>query len=422
MTQGETTTTAKGLRVAAQDAVARQAKVTARSDSERRREVYADVEELVTPGFLSQQVSVAGVDISMRSLFPGEMGLLRHRVGLSGTGRRWKEWAVACATWVVDGQVLFGDVNAAARVRVFLSELPKSVLEALFSIYTSLYNRVRAAISRVEAYCYEDHARSAWRMAGRLSPAREEVVGIPGVSSLGMNHVQRLWMAFNIAEDDRQVWDRDWAAAKLGASATSPKGIKRLSQRDESERKLEEDRRRRVMEDTYREATGLDAQEEGGMTVYRASSAEDLVEEMNRWVRGEKDSHDLIVDSYKDRIRAKHEADKAKHEERMRVLDSLRAEPGATGGSNLVGYTVEQLRAIRGDAPLARKGTTVVTSVAPARLYEKYVAHEIPAGGISANGKAVPVPRERGGEPSESPLAKDLAGRRVHLTDDGRNG
>lgn len=409
---------AKSARLAAQEEFARQSVVTSKEDAERRRFVYTDVEELITPGFLTEQVVVAGVGLSLRSLYPGEMGLLRHRVGLVGTARRWKEWAIASAVWVVDGQVLVGDVNAASRVRGFLAELPKSVLEGLFGIYTRLYNRVRVAVGRVEAYCYEDHARASWRMVGRLSPARDEVVGIPGVSSLGMNHVQRLWMAYNLSEDDRQTWHQDWAAAKLIASASSPKGVKRMNQRDDSERKMEEDRRKRVMDNLYREVTGRDVGEESGMVVYRASSAEELIEEMNRAVRGEKDSHDLAVDAYKARIREKHESDRVAHEARMRELERMRTESDESGIGGLTGYTLEQLRELRG-GELIRRGTPVASPSAPSRLYDRYVAQDYQAGGLDKNGKAAPVPRHVASDGEPSGLDQAIAGRRVKISDGG---
>lgn len=399
----------------ARRAAARATSLSSKDEVARRRPIYADVEELISPGFISQQAVVGGVNVSLRSLGPGDFLLLRHRIGLAPTLRQWKEWAVATAIWMVDGQSVLGDVNAAHRLQKTLRSLPVSGLEALFSIYTALHNRVNTALGRVEAFCYEDFSRATWRMFSRGNPARDDVAGVVGVSALGMNHAQRMWVAFNHAEDDRQDWQREWAAAKLVASATSPKGVRKLNQRDESERKLDAEMRQREISRVYHDATGRAFEDANGMVVRRAVTAEDLVDEMNRWVRGEKDWHDTVIDAYKDKIREQHERDRERHETRMRELDQLYDEVGATGQTMFVGHTLEQLQALRGKdgESLNRKGVPVAMSSAPARLYDKYISRDIPVGGVTDHG-AVALPLSEGDENS---LTEAVRNRQVQLFD-----
>ena len=369
---------------------------------------------MLTPGFLSQQVEVAGVQIAMKTLFPGEMFLLRNRAGVNAVSRDWLEWMVSTSIWMMDGQVLLGDVNAPAMVRRALRAFPQSALDKLYSVFTSLHNRVQKALTRVESYCYEDFGRAAWRMGGRTSPDG----GIPGVSAYGMNYVQRLWVAYNLAEDDRQAWNLEWAAAKLIASASSPKGVKKLNQKDDSDRNLEESRRKTVIQRAYYDATGHQVGEENGMVVYRAVSPEELSDEMTRWARGERDLHDQVIESYKAKIREKHEHDQRAHEVRMREVTALQEEALASGVAPLVGYTLEQLRELRGatGSPLQRRSSTVATSTGHDRLYDKYVAKEIPAGGLTDGGKGVALPSENH---EEGGLGKAVSSRQVRLTDDG---
>jgi hypothetical protein len=389
-----------------------------------RRGIYASVEEMLNPGFLAQSVAIGGVNLSMRSLFPGEYLLLRHRIGLTGADRQWKEWAIAMSVWMLDGQLLLGDPNAPVRLRESLRSMPKSGIDKLFSIYTVLQNQVRLAVELIEAFCYEDVSRMLWRMIGRDIPSKDSVIGVPFVSTLGMNHVQRLWVAYNIAEDDRIQWQQEWAGAKLVASAHSPKGVRRLNQREDGERKLEEERRKKVIERMYYESTGKRVGEASGMVVYRSVTPEELVEEMHRWQRGEKDFHDLVVDSYKNQIRAKHEADRQKHEERMRALERLQTETGSNGGSTLVGYTEDQMRQLRLDpnSPLRKRGAVVASNTNATRLYQKYVERDIVVGGIGDGGKAIAAPKEMGQEGEGGTLNDVVASRRVHLSDDTQRG
>lgn len=390
--------------------------VDTRDEATRRRPIYADLEELVVPGFLSQQVTVAGVRLGLRSLSPGDYTLLRGRIGEQSSVKSWKEWVVATSVWMVNGQTLFGDANAAVPVKSVLTSLPLSALDILFSVHVALHNRVASALRRLEAYCYEDHSRLLWRMVGRKSPARDDVAGVPGVSTTGMNHAQRLWVAFNIAEDDRHVWQQEWAAAKLTASASSPKGIRKLNQRDESERKLEAEQRQRAIARVYHEATGHQVGEESGVVMRRSVTPEELVDEMSRWVRGEKDWHDQVIGAYKDKIREKHESDRVRHEARMREVEELSSEVGAVGGAFLVGHTLEQLQDIRGSVPggFQRRGTSVVTSANQHRIYEKYVAQDIPAGGFTEQG-AVAFPSAE----DSSDLTRVVASRKVRLGEHG---
>lgn len=377
-----------------------------------RRAIYDDVEGLLVPGFLSTPIAIGDTQCAMKSLFPGEMFVLRNRLGTALSDRAWREWAVASSVWMVGGQVLLEDVNAAVRIRATLRELSNAALDKLFSVYTSLYNRVQKAITRVEAYCYEDFGRAAWRMAGRVSPARVEVAGIPGVTSLGMNHVQRLWVAFNLAEDDRLAWNLEWSAAKFTASATAPKGVQRLNQRDESERKLEEERRRAVINNVYFDASGRRVEEANGLTVYRAVSADELSEEMERWARGERDSHDAVIEAYRSQIRERHDQERRAHEERMEALSALQEEAAQNGVAPLVGYTKEQLQALRGEVDTSRRVVYDDSSKAT-HVFDKYIQSEIQVGGLADGGKAKALPKK-----GES-LDTVLAGRKVHLSDDG---
>lgn len=390
---------------------------TDKDEAAHRRAIYSTLEDLISPGFVAQSVSVGGVEMSMRSMFPGEYTILRYRLGTESGERAWMEWAIASSVWILDGQILLGDPNAAVRIRRVLKSMPKAAITKLFAVYTEIQNRVRHEVERLEAFCYEDYSRMLWRMFGRGSPAMESAAGIPNVSSLGMNHIQRMWVAYNLAEDDRLAWQQEWAAAKLVASTQAPKGIKQLNQREESERKLEEERRRKVIEKAYYEVTGRMVGEESGMVVHRSVTPEELVDEMNRWVRGEKDWHDQVIDAYKERIRQKHEDDRQRHESRMTELEELQTEMSAMGNSSLVAYTAEQMRNIRGEEPARR--AVVSEGGDTSRLFNKFVAQEIKAGGVGAGGKAIPIPQEMVRGDSDGTLQNQVVQRRVKFSDDG---
>jgi len=363
--------------------------------SQVRRPLYADVEELINTGFLAHQVTVGNTELSLRSLSPSDMFLLRHRCGRQTIERVWKTWTVATSVWMVDGLYLLEDPGAIQKLYQSLRTVPGPVLNILFSTVMGLFNRMSTAVGRTESYCYEPYSRAGWRMCGRRPPTQEGVAGMPGLSRLGLNHVQRMWLAFNLAEDDHDQYLRDWQAAKLVASATSPKGIKKLNQADERLRLREERRRAETILNMCRDAIyGPEAEEhkpwvvvvEGEAVeiepVRTARTPDELEDQFRSWVAGEKDWHDLVVDTYKERIKERFSKEKTEH------VDALgeAMEPGVTGGSRLVGYTPDQLREFRGDlftkTPKARR---VFDSGAPAAVYQKYLAEDPESGAMEAD-------------------------------------
>lgn len=332
-------------------------------NAELRKPLYKDVEDLLCPGFISHPCRVGSVSISLRSLSPGDLFVLRARVPPDADRRTLMEWTLAACTWLVDGQVLLEDSRAALVVREILRDVHSGVLRILFSIFHGLYNRVNTALRRVESYCYETYSRTFWRMCGGQHPGREDFTGVPGSSRLGMNSIQKVWVAFNVAEDERLSDQVAWEHAKLIASAQAPKGIKRIDQADKRRLQKEEERRRAVQDRMYWEAVGrpdmLDR-----VTIRRPVTVEDLIEDMRKWVAGEKDEHDRIVDEYKNKIRERFESEMRAREEARRKL-----EKEAPLGSPLVGLDASSIPTKQG-----RRGvSTVFEDGAPAALYHRYL-------------------------------------------------
>jgi hypothetical protein len=385
-----------------------------------RRGVYSDVETLVMPGFLAHDVIVGDIAISMRSLCPGDTMLLKHRVGLRKSNLVWKRWVVASSIWMVDGQPLLESPHATSRIYKALTRLPRIALDILFSIVMGLVNRTNKAVEIIEAYCYESHSRSRWQGLRGLQPNDEKITGIPGSGRMGQNAIQRIWIIFHKAEDEHADWLRHWQAAKFVASAHNSKGVKKVSTKDDSQTKAEKSRRQRVIDETCWRATGglpgLDQPR-----LYRAVTAEDLVDEMKRWVAGEHDFHDTVVTDYKEKIRLKMAEEKQRKidQDEARIQARMAADasfdPETAKPRPLVGYTLEQLAQITQGRPGGRKtgGSVVFEGSNMNYVYDKFVDQEIQAGSLSTDGKAVPTEREQGGP---STLQQKIAGRKVTMT------
>lgn len=371
-----------------------------RASYERRRHLYVDLDELIGIGFLSLPVVISGIQVSLRTLCPQDWILLRHRASTAMSDRTWREWLLASSVWMVGGQVVHGDANTAVHVHRCLREIPSSVITTLYALYGHLHDRYLVAVSRLEAYCYEDASRALWRMAGRSSGGLLSYSGEAGVKNLGLNTIQRAWISYNDMEDDRLLWQREWAAAKMVASATSPKGVKKLSRRDEAEQQSEDQRRAEVILRASGELMTVGQYE---VVRHQARTASELDEQMAAYLRGERDFHDEVIEDYRRRIREGMARQRELHERRMAEVNSLFPEAGVTAS-----VTYGQAEVTKE----VRRVHTIVDESNTQSLYEKYIAPNVEAGQVEIRRDGTPaiVPANK-----SNPQKLDLAGRKPTL-------
>lgn len=371
---------------------------------------FADVEELLFPGYLSASFDADGVHLSLRTLFPADYHALKVRTSGAKSVRDWKEWAIAHAIWEVDGQIVSAaEFNTPHRIRGLLRPFSQTVIEALFAVVSGLRSRVEHALQLLEGYTYSQSSRGRWRMATRHSPS---MAAPPWIAPLGSNVLQQLWVAFNLAEDDRIRWENDWHAAKTIASTMSPKWVKEISDKEAQRWSTEESRRAEVTRLAMqgKVAAKQVSDVENGIRTFKLRTNEDLVEQMQRWQRGEYDDHDDIVHAYKEGIRQRQDEAARAHTERMsKVNPELLAAGGVAGGTTAVAYTPEQLAELgikTQDGP-----RQILDESASGFLYDRYIAREPNIGGLRPDG--------RGGQLEEPSVGEQVAGRRVRMPGEG---
>jgi hypothetical protein len=211
-----------------------------------------------------------------------------------------------------------------------------------------------------------------------------------------------MWRAFNEVEDQRRDDESLWEGFKLVASASAPKGVKKIDQQDRNRRKAEEDRRQMVLDRFYYMTKGIisgktekgsDLSEDLPALVYASKDPELLADEMYRWVTGQEDAHDQVVSAYKRQIRERHEAEKAAREARRLELQRKQKELEESGMPNrLIACTAEQLEhMLRDRKPGIRTVVDGKGAINPERLYDKYVAKQPNSGLLqgTADGKVV---------------------------------
>jgi len=357
-----------------------------RTTQEQRAPFYEDVETLILNGFLSHSVRIKGISVSLRSLGPGDVVLLKARAS-SGLDDDWKVWAVASAIWMVDGYCLLDEVHAAPRLAKMIWGLPKYIREVLFSLVSGLFVRQGLALEATESYCYESLSRFRWRASGGQLPNMH--TGIPGVDRLGTNYVQRMWTFFNRVEDAQIEEDAMWEGFKLVTSAMAPKGVKKIDTHDKERKKSELEHRQNVADRMFYTRMGIIKPQDEKASVRPmlgngSKSADDLVDEMKRWVTGEDDWHDQIVNEYKRKVSERYEQEKQERQRRAAAWRDQQIElEDAMMPQQLVAYTSEQLHSLlkqRQPGPAGVKHVASGTNSGREYLYEKYLHRKADSG------------------------------------------
>ena len=384
-------------------------------EASRRRFLYADVEELIETGFLTQVVQLDTCTVTFRTFLPADLTRVRSRAKSKTQGIA--AWTVASAVWMIDGleiqpSSLAEEGNTAWLIyQEWSSKLPTPWLNYFSSIVLGLRNRLSRAVRMTEAYCYEPYSRGQWRLLGRPTAGLENA----SVS-------RRLWVAHNLAEDQLQEDNRRWVHTRALVSASTSKGGKQLGQALQSSEQRESDRRRKVIEESVNWIIqGEKADQKplivkvGGKEIevkkiYSPTTTEELEEEMRKVFSGEKDFHDMLVDDHLRKIRkvteerraearAKIEEARRKIDERLEMGDEIPA---------IQGYTREQLDQLKPGFLSPRTTTQMAEAAQGAYVYERYEAQEIRPGVLTPDLRVVDpdrtrdrfaMPRNEDGEP-----------------------
>lgn len=378
--------------------------------AEQRAACLQDTFKLITPGFLSQRITLNGVDLCLRSPFPSDYDFL-DLVFESGSPK-WTRHLLARLTWAIDGLVVFDDENARHQIRCLYETLPEHVYNSIYTVAGELIQRMVKARSQIVIYLYEEVSRDLWRGLGKQSPNQDRLTGMRGLEKLGLNASQRIWIAWNQAEDERLKDEFAWTCTKQSIAPHAPKAVEKMNKQ---ELQKEETRKRDVQkrqDEWYYKLKGV-LDEDGkiitkdgdavdpyaGDQVSMAYTSDELADEMRRWVSGEMDWHDSVVKRYKDQIREKMLAERMRREQRLaeaaREIQEREENLGIRTRNRLVGYTPQQLTELMQEngRNLANPGARTV-SYSPSRKqasFDKWVDGEIDSGALVVeDGKLVP--------------------------------
>jgi hypothetical protein len=281
-------------------------------------------------GFLHVPAEINGVRFVFKSLNHHEFDLLNLCTdGVRGdfaSIQRFHNLFLAYGVLMVDGvNVLRDRERWLPDIAATFEELSVEARRKTIWHLSEINRRASKAVVLTEAYAMESQSRLRWAQLKGMDLTSTSVTGIVGTDVLGMNWGQLTWRALNYFNDVKEQTEREWDDAKFIASSMAGKGMSRVHQQDRERRRKEVQERIERKDRILRFAIlgePIDSTTKGSVPMKTASTFEELQDQLERDLKGEKDWHDMVVDAHEQRVRDQYQL----RQERVRELQEANAE------------------------------------------------------------------------------------------------
>jgi len=300
-------------------------------------ELLKDVEPLLFHGFLYVAAEINGVTFVFKSLNHHEYERLLLTVNPTGRQGRsnFYNYFLAFGVLMVDGINILPDrerwiPDIAETFRQFENRSKQKVIRNL----SEVNRRASRAVLLTDVYAMDSQSRLRWAQYQKLDLTSSAVTGFSGTEALGLNWGQLTWRAINYFEDQQEQIEREWENTKFVAGAfAGSKGLAPINNRDKQRRERERNdrlaRRDRLLRAALLNESLTSSTAKAGSPTQVARTVEELAEQLENDLRGEKDWHDQVVEAQEARVRAR-------YAERMQALETLRDQHIEQFGPNAV--------------------------------------------------------------------------------------
>jgi hypothetical protein len=251
---------------------------------------YKHIKSLIFDGFIPFRANVFGVSCIFKALTPAEFRLIEI---LEADPVKRLPYFFLYSFVFIDGSCILphrSDLHEEA-VRLW-GKFSIPVTNFFIESIQAMQNAQADCYENLESYLYENESRYLW-LVYKQEALRNKLV--PGIDLIGLNTAQESWLSFNKREDVREEQERMFEHSKFIVSGmVGGKEIKKI-ETSERQRQLEEKRRRQDV----RLKNKTDKLQLGPSI----NTADDLVKELERQIRGEKDIHDRIIEQHERGLR-----------------------------------------------------------------------------------------------------------------------
>jgi len=273
-------------------------------------EAYAVLERIVVNGFLTAEIRPAGSYVVLKNMTDRESGMLDL---FRDPAKPFEDVCckLALCTFSVDGQCFMASrAEAIPSLMVFWRDAPVSLVSSAVDAVQGINDRYYDVLRFLEGFCYTSRSRYLWRVYKEGA-----LFSVPGGLAAGMNAVQENWAIVNRELDNEAEYEKDFNLSLMISSSFNAKGAKTIARTYEASRVEAEELRCEIAKWGYDKKRVEEEKRQAEWTA-PLRSREDLVRELYRQIRGEKDKHDLFIDKWMEKQRERAELAKNKALER----------------------------------------------------------------------------------------------------------
>lgn len=251
---------------------------------------YTHVKSLIFDGFIPFKASFFGVSCVFKALTPAEFRFLE--ILESNSIKRLPYYFLYSLVFVDGICVLPQREQLHEKIVELWNRLPIPASNLIIEIIQAIQSAQFACYENLEPYLYENESRFAWFVQGGDAVKNRM---IRGYEIIGLNTAQESWIAFNKREDIREEQERLFEHSKFVVSGmVGGKEIRKIEASEQMRQTEEKKRRQEIRLKNKIAKNKLSAP---------LNTVEDLLAELDRQIKGEKDIHDRIIEQHEKQLR-----------------------------------------------------------------------------------------------------------------------
>jgi hypothetical protein len=252
---------------------------------------YAQIKNLIFDGFIPFRASFFGMPCVLKALTPTEFRFLE--IIESDPLKRLPYYFLYSFAFIDGISVIPHRENLHESIVELWQRLPIPSANFIVEIIQSIQSAQSACYENLESYLYENESRYLWLVHG-IDAVKNRLMR--GYETIGLNTAQESWVAFNKREDLREEQERLFEHSKFIVSGMI--GGKEIKKIENSERMRQTEEKKRRQDVRLKNKTV-----NSRMLSAPLNTVEDLVAELERQIRGEKDVHDRIIEQHEQKLR-----------------------------------------------------------------------------------------------------------------------
>lgn len=266
-------------------------------------DIYKDLEDILFKGFLSYGFSFNNVHYRFKSLSESEFDYINNKWFFIDNPEDKFKYFLAFSILEINAENLLTVRYESAFVKKLIAVINSWPQEFFFKttrLIDFFRERQMYSAKLLEAYTYTDVSRQNWSCYKNMFLNSPQVTGYPGTEIFTLSSLQKSWIYINSLEDLRIWTEVANDVGRLAGSAANPEGMKDFNSGEINRRNS-----LKMYREQVKSGAGYASEFPSG-----GISDMDLIEQLQRAQRGEKDEHDLIVEAYEKKLKQKHLEDK----------------------------------------------------------------------------------------------------------------